>query len=169
MDQPVNRAFVRWPAVLALLALPACGPGLKVEPTGTGTATSSGQAGASTTTTAKRDPMRRILQTLTTLNSPLVVATLDGAGSFDGKVTPHPQVPDKSAFVAALCTGAPDVTISVDSQPVVTIGCSDTAGDPGTNVPMLAVYADPAVPHTLSVKAAAGQHTWLGFAYGHRR
>lgn len=113
------------------------------------------------------DPAKRIRDTFRSLQNPVIAAAKDGTGSYDVLVAPQPSASGPTAFIAALCTGGPAVDIALDGAPVPGGGlCGDDPGTPGIIVMLLAVKADPAVPHTIKVHGAAGQHSWVSMAYG---
>ncbi|WP_134206980.1 hypothetical protein [Mycobacteroides salmoniphilum] len=120
-----------------------------------------------TTNADTDDPAKRIRDTFRSLQNPVIAATKDGTGSYEIPVPPQPSVAKPAAYIAALCTGGPAVTISFDGTPVPGGGiCGDDPGKPGIIVMLLAIKADPAVPHTIRVQGAAGQHSWVSMAYG---
>ncbi len=101
------------------------------------------------------------------LQNPVIAATKDGTGSYEIPVAPQPSASGPAAYIAALCTGGPNVNIALDGTPVPGGGmCGDEPGRPGIVVMLLAVRADPAVAHSIKVQGAAGQHSWVSMAYG---
>ncbi|MFA4081931.1 hypothetical protein ONA92_09535 [Mycobacteroides salmoniphilum] len=120
-----------------------------------------------TTSADADDPAKRIRDTFRSLQNPAIAATKDGIGSYEIPVPPQPSVSKPAAYIAALCTGGPALTISLDGTAVPGGGiCGDDAGKPGIIVMLLAVKANPAAPHTIKVQGAAGQHSWVSMAYG---
>ncbi|MUM16701.1 hypothetical protein FZI91_14515 [Mycobacterium sp. CBMA271] len=163
-------------ALVSLLGVVTCAEvisGCQSNPGITRVSTTSAMAASTSRSippTAARDaddPVKRLHDMFRSLRNPVIAATQDGTGSYDIKVPPQPSATGKGAHIGALCTGGPNVNITLDSTPVPVGGiCGDDPGKPGSILMLLAVKADPSVAHTIKVQGADGQHSWVSLAYG---
>ncbi|MBA0047002.1 hypothetical protein [Mycobacteroides sp. LB1] len=113
------------------------------------------------------DAVTRLHDGLGALKDPVVAATKDGTGRYEVKVPPQTKTTVHGGFIAALCTGGPDLPMDLDGHTMkYTAICGDTPGKPGIIVALLPFNVDPAVEHTLKINGADGQHSWVSLAYG---